>query len=295
MRIKNVISMILVLIIQTLCLNPFADSNNAPLIDKAREHLKEHSIIDDSIVEEMAASIEYSFGYVNEVVFHYYSFSEPVITVSFNEQGDIVHCTCSQLTEERYARGLKYIRDMWEPAIATSAWEKEYGPSELWGVKENAAFYEQYHYYPKETQTAYELAVNDPGCTLTPIDHITSDDALSIANQILIDHFYCSNEKISMLRTGITLIRESANYPMMYIIMFYSGPDQQLELEYVVRICSENGLCFSAELKKEPYEVMENRRGEGTQNNTLDGLYWSEYFDMIQLEDGSYWRVKKTN
>ena len=163
MKNKNANLFILICAILTFMFSSYADQDEEHLINKAREHIREHSVIDNTIIDEMTASIEYQFGYPHIVAFQYFSFSEPILSVSFNRNCDIVYCTCTELTTEEYQKDLDYVRNMKEAALATIEWENRYGPCELWEVDINAEFYERYHYHPKETQQFYEHSISN-GC-----------------------------------------------------------------------------------------------------------------------------------
>ena len=274
------------------CQYTYADnsSNEVICIEKARNHMKEHSIIHEILADEMVATVEWDEFGSCDVVFHYFAFSEPVVRVRFNKNLDVVNCNCSYITEERYQRGLDYFCEMRSAAAATIEWEKEYGPSQLWGMNENAAFFEEYHYYPRETQQMFEATTEYSGYGFPSTCDITPVDAMQIANQILKDHFYCTDAIIGSLNSGIAYVPETRDLPSAYFINYYSNCNGNLDLEYVIILLSSNGLCYQADYRKYQYG---NAEEEQRKENPLDGLYWSEYFDMVRLEDGSFIRVEK--
>lgn len=277
---KRIISIILLFAVLCLCEHSSVEGDKDLILQKAKEHLRTHSIIHEYIIDEMATTIEIS-SEIKEVVFHYFPFSEPIISVYFDNCENIVSCNCLDLKVSKYEHDLDYFFDMREAAQASAVWEREYGPHEFWDVNINAAFYSQYHFYPNETQQMYENRQNS-GCIFPTEDSIDPDIALNIANQILKNHLYCDDNKIALLKTGMTLY----NDPMVYCIEYYYDIDMMPVLEYVVYLFAKDGTCLSADFRNFESEY-------SFPLQSLDGIYWSEYYDMVKFEDGSFQRVEK--
>ncbi len=280
MKTKYIFSTILFTSIMFFCF--LADAEEVNYIITARNHIKNHSIIQEIIIDEMTATLDYSLDEICSVSFHYFPFSETVITIYFSHDGIIVDCNCCSLTEEKYQKDLDYVFDVYEAAQATAAWEDKFGPSLLWDVETNASFWEQYHHLPRETQVQFEQRTeNQQGYSRPPEDHLVPDEALVIANRILKEHFDCDENRICSLRFGIGFIEADSEKPSLYIIQYYSGDNETLDLEYQILLCSKDGLCYAADYRK--YQFDGRNYDENDPVKMLDGYYWSEYFDLYQL------------
>ena len=198
------------MIITFLCVKTFADTDK---ISIARDHLREHSIIPDYLIDEMVLEEIAPESVIKghwTVALRMFAFelrsvftNHPLIYMNMDEDGMILNCTCGDYGIEDFMRDAEYYYAVKTSVIAAEKWEEQYGPVQGWDANLYLQFIDQYHQIPNILEEVYYNGYILDGQRPTD-DDISVQEARKISDEILCNRLGIDLEIIGTLTVGST-------------------------------------------------------------------------------------------
>jgi len=282
MKRRYLLYILLVILIIFSFAKTFAETDR---ISITREHLKEHSIIPDYLIDEMVIEeIAPDSGTKGHwtVALRMFAFelksaftNHPLIYISMDEHGHVMHCTCKEYSIQDYMHDAEYYYSVKTSVMAAAEWEKQYGPVQGWDANLYLQFLDQYHQIPNVIEDVYynsdNYSLDGPKPTEDDID---VQEARIISDGILCNHLGIDPETISALTVGSTYEFE---FGPSYVFTYYYQDDNNKFAEiYKAFIRVSDGKCVYAYRDVSDEEQNQMRSHPEKADEITSQIWWSD-------------------